>query len=165
MIEADTIEVDTTYWAHSPRKAAMFSAVFPGMGQLYNKKYWKVPVVYAGMGALVYGSIWNSQEYRMYFDKYKYMMGTGLDEYEGQTLKLVELYKNYHLRNKNLFIIFTVGFYVLQIIDANVDAHLMDYDISDDLTLNIDPVLSHPAGLDTGVRNSPLLGLRCCLSF
>jgi hypothetical protein len=149
--------IDTTYWDHSPRKAAMLSAVLPGTGQIYNKKWWKVPIVYVGMGALVYGAIWNSKEYQHYFDKYKYMTELGLDEYEGQTLKVVELYKNHRLRNKNLMIIYSVGFYALQIVDANVDAHLMDYDISDDLSMLIDPYFSDP--------KSQGLGLRCCLSF
>ena len=121
--------------------------------------------VYVGMSALIYSSIWNSHQYQEYFDKYKYMTETGVDEYEGETLREVEWYKDNRLRNKNLFVILSVGFYVLQIIDANVDAHLMDYDISDDISLFMDPVMLNPVRPDPGVPNSPAFGLRCCLSF
>ena len=62
MIEGDTIMLDTFGLKHSPMKASMYSAVFPGMGQIYNRKYWKLPLVYGGMGALIYSSIWNSQQ-------------------------------------------------------------------------------------------------------
>ena len=159
MIESDTIMLDTFGLNHSPMKASMYSAVFPGMGQIYNRKYWKLPIVYGGMGALIYSSIWNSQEYQKYFDKYKYMTENDLEEWEDQTIKEVEFYKKEHLRYKNLFIILTVAFYGLQIVDASVDAHLIDYDISDDLGLTIDPVM-----LNRGV-NSAAMGFRCCLSF
>ena len=169
MVEADTVEVDTTYWHHSPRKAAMLSAVLPGSGQIYNRKFWKVPIVYLGMGGLVYGSIWNTQQYNKYFDKYKFMSETGTDPYEGQSLQLVELYKDYHLRTKNLLIIFSVGFYALQIVDANVDAHLLDYDISDDISLVVDPVLAPASTIAPGSTamqySRGSVGLKACLNF
>ena len=161
IIEADTISIDSFILDHSPRKAAMYSAVFPGMGQIYNKKYWKVPIVYAGMGALIYSAIWNGRQYTHYFDKYKYMTETDppLPDFEGQSLREVEWYKDAHLRYRNLFIIFSVGFYALQIVDANVDAHLIDYDISEDLSLTIDPAMLQP------FENATTVGLRCCLNF
>jgi hypothetical protein len=161
IIEADTIGFDSFIMDHSPRKAAMYSAVFPGMGQIYNRKYWKVPIVYAGMGALVYSAIWNGRQYRHYFDKYKFMTDNEppLDEWEGQSLREVEWYKDAHLRYRNLFIIISVGFYALQIVDANVDAHLIDYDISEDLSLTVDPAMLQPSD------NTATFGLRCCLNF
>ncbi len=163
-VRTDSVIADTSGTDHSPKKAAILSAVFPGMGQVYNGKYWKLPIVYGGIGGLVYGSVWNSRHYRTYFDKYKYMTENDLDEYEGQSIRVVEGYKNYYLRNKNLFIILTAGFYGLQIIDANVDAHLFDYDISEDLSLRIDPVLTGPFAAGQG-HGSPPIGIRCCLSF
>lgn len=169
MVEADTIQVDTTYWSHSPRKAAMLSAVLPGTGQIYNRKFWKVPIVYAGLGALAYSAVWNAEGYREYFDKYKYMSETGLEEYEGETIRAVEFYKDQHLRLKNLMIILSVGFYALQIVDANVDAHLMDYDIGNDLSFIVDPVVTGSgllqAGKVTSFPGSPAIGLKCCLNF
>ena len=150
IVAADTVVIDTTYWAHSPRKAAMLSAVLPGTGQIYNRKFWKVPIVYVGMGALVYSAVWRSQKYHDYFDKYKFMTETGLNEYEGESLRAVEFYKDQNLRLKNLMIIFSAGFYALQIVDANVDAHLMDYDIGNDLTFFMDPIITSPGLLHDG---------------
>ncbi len=169
IVAADTVRVDTYILDHSPRKAAMCSAVLPGMGQAYNKKYWKIPLVYAGLGGLGYAVIWNSRQHQYYFDLYKYMKKTGEDPYEGKTLIEVEQYKDSHLRYKNLFIIFTVGFYAIQIVDANVDAHLIDYDIGEDISLTVDPVMFDPALFQTAMpangRNTATFGLRCCLSF
>jgi hypothetical protein len=169
MIQADTIDIDSIQYQHSPRKAAMYSAVLPGMGQIYNKKYWKLPLVYAGLGGFGYAAFWNSRQYNYYFDTYKYMVDNDLLEYEGATLDEVEWYKDSFLRYKNLMIFVTIGFYVLQIVDANVDAHLMDYDISDDISLTVDPVILEPAfssapvtGIGSGISS---FGLRCCLSF
>lgn len=161
ILEADTLRIDSFRLQHSPRKAALYSAVFPGMGQIYNRKYWKVPIVYAGMVALGYSAIWNGRQYNHYFDKYKYMTESDppLEDHEGQSLREVEWYKDAHLRYRNLFIIFSVGFYALQIVDANVDAHLIDYDISEDLSFTVDPVLLQP------YDNPATFGLRCCLNF
>jgi hypothetical protein len=128
-----------------------------------------MPFVYAGIGGFGYAVIWNSRQYSYYFDRFKYMTENDLEEFEGRSLREVEWYKNSHLRYKNLMIILTVGFYALQIIDASVDAHLIDYDISDDLSLTVDPVMFdvpqayRPVALNQ--RNSSTFGFRCCLNF
>jgi hypothetical protein len=144
---------------HSPRKASIYSAVLPGLGQIYNRKYWKVPIVYAGFGGLIYGIIYNTDNYQYYKDKYKYMLDNNLTEWEGITIRQAEVYKDFHRRWRDLFSIGTAGFYVLQILDATVDAHLINYDISEDIALVIDPAILSC----NGVNNS--IGLRCCLSF
>lgn len=169
IVQADTISVDSLMQFHSPRKASMYSAVFPGLGQIYNKKYWKLPLVYGGLGVLAYSAVWNSRQYSTYFDLYKFMTDNGYQEWEGRTLDEVEYYKSSFLRYKNLMTILTVGFYVIQIVDASVDAHLIDYDISDDISLRVDPVLLDPqmfsAAMHVPGRNKATFGLRCCLSF
>jgi len=169
IVQADTVALDTFLIDHPPAKAAMYSAVFPGMGQIYNKKYWKLPLVYGGLVGFGYAAIWNSRQYRYYFDLYKFMTDNGYQEWEGRTLLEVEYYKDSHQRYKNLMIILTVGFYALQIVDASVDAHLIDYDISDDISLRVDPVLldspAFTSAIPAGGRNSATFGLRCCLSF
>ena len=169
IVDADTLSVDSMAVYHSPQKAAMLSIVMPGMGQIYNRKYWKLPLVYGGLGALGYSAIWNSRQYQDYFDLYKFMVDNGYQEWEGRTLREVEWYKNSHLRYKNLMIILTIGFYAIQAVDASVDAHLYDYDISEDLSLTVDPVMIepvtiHPHTAGKGI-NTASFGLRCCLSF
>jgi len=169
IVQADTISMDSITSVHSPRKAAMYSAVFPGMGQIYNKKYWKLPLVYGGLGGLAYSAIWNSRQYSYYFDLYKFMTDNNYQEWEGKTLQEVEWYKNSHMRYKNLMIILTIGFYVIQVVDASVDAHLIDYDISEDISMTVDPVLLEPFNLESSMPGSgnkqATFGLRFCLSF
>jgi hypothetical protein len=144
---------------HSPKKASIYSAVLPGLGQIYNHKYWKVPIIYAGFGGLVYGVIYNADNYQYYKDKYKYMLDNNLTEWEGITIRQAEVYKDFHRRWRDLLSIGTAGFYVLQILDATVDAHLINYDISEDIALIIDPAIFSYNGINNSV------GFRCCLSF
>lgn len=167
IISSDTISItdintqkDSTFLAkHSPRKASIYSAVLPGLGQIYNHKYWKVPIVYAGFGGLIYGIIYSGDHYNFYKEKYKYMLDNNLSEYEGISIRQAEVYKDFHRRWRDLFAIGTAGFYVLQIIDATVDAHLINYDISEDIALVVDPeILSY-----NGIYNA--VGIKCCLSF
>jgi len=161
IIEADTSLADTSaFEEHSPRKAMIYSAVLPGLGQIYNKKWWKVPIVYVGFGTLAGSTIYNSTNYRKYRKKYIHMLENNLEEYEDQSVPEVKWYKEYHRRYRDLFIIITAGFYALQVIDANVDAYLINFDVGEDLTMKIDPILIPPPG-----NHTYSLGLRCCLSF
>lgn len=131
---------------HSPTKAAIYSTVLPGLGQGYNKKYWKIPIVYAGFGVLTYFIISNTREYKKYGEAYTYVANgdsTGIDnDYVGKydEQQLLDG-KNYYRRNMELSYIITGLWYVLNIIDASVDAHFFDYDISDDLSIRVDPML------------------------
>ena len=159
--KSDRIEQkDSIFLAkHSPKKATIYSAVFPGLGQIYNHKYWKVPIVYAGFGGLIYGIVYNDNKYDYYKEQYKYMLDNNLTEWEDLTIQQAEVYKDYHKRYRDLFYIGTAGFYVLQILDATVDAHLINYDISEDIALIIDPAIL------SCNNNYNAVGLRCCLSF
>ncbi len=130
---------------HSVSRAVIQSAVVPGWGQVYNKKWWKVPIIYAGFGGLGFSIGWNAKRFRTYSDAYRLRVDgdtSTVDGYvnvysEGNLITL----KNYYKRNMNLAIIFTGVLYALNIIDAAVDAHLFEYDISDDLTLRVEPQL------------------------
>lgn len=144
---------------HSPHKASMYSAVLPGLGQIYNHKYWKVPIVYAGFGGLIYGIIYEARGYNKYKDLYKQMLDSNLNELEGVTIRQAEVYKDFHRRWRDLFSIGTAGFYALQIIDATVDAYLINYDISEDITLVVEPTLLSFNG------NHNAVGIKFCLSF
>ncbi|GAA4269900.1 DUF5683 domain-containing protein [Hyunsoonleella aestuarii] len=131
----------------SPAKAAFYSAVLPGLGQAYNKKYWKIPIVYVAIGTGVYFYLNNNKEYNRYRDAYKSRLaGFTNDEFylDGQgnqlstprvsddgLLRAQKLFR----RNKELSLLVTIGIYALNIIDANVDAHLLQYNVDENLSL------------------------------
>lgn len=131
---------------HSPHKATIYAMVLPGLGQAYNKKYWKIPVVYAGFATLTYFIINNRNEYIKYRDAYDYVT-------QGDTLfpinnEYVSKYdqdqllsgRDYYRRNLEFTYILTGLWYIITVLDATVDAHLFDYDISNDLSLKFKPV-------------------------
>lgn len=140
--QADTVKVKQ----HSPTRAAIFSAVLPGLGQGYNRKYWKIPIVYAGFGLITYFIITNTSNYREYKEAYRYV-ASGDSSYTDN--ELVGKYdeqqlldgKNYYQRNMELSYIIGGLWYLLNIIDASVDAHFLDYDVSEDLSIRLDPVM------------------------
>jgi len=151
LIIKDTVVVKEAYNPLAPATAAFYSAVLPGLGQAYNKKYWKIPIIYAGMGVGIYFYIQNDEQYQRFRDAYKSRLAgyTG-DEFwgEGSTPivsndRLIDAQKD-ATRDKNLSILVTGVFYILNIIDANVDAHLRQFNVNEDLTLepnfNIDPI-------------------------
>lgn len=124
----------------APAKAAFYSAVLPGLGQAYNGKYWKIPIAYAGLGIGVYFYINNDQQYDRYRDAYKRRLaGFEDDEFyingvpRVSTDALIRAQKFYQ-RNKEVSLLVTAGIYILNIIDANVDAHLQQFNVSEDLS-------------------------------
>ena len=161
---------------HSPKKAAIYSAVLPGLGQAYNRKYWKIPIVYGGFAAFGYFINFNNENYRI--SKKAYLDLTDSDENTNSfmDLKYIEYYdltnptmverledglikrQDYYRRNRDLLVILTVAFYGLNIIDASVDAHFFDWDISDDLTMNWQPTFQQ-------VNHQNLFSLNCTLRF
>ena len=122
----------------SPSKAAFYSAVFPGMGQIFNKKYWKVPIVYAAIGSSIYSYDFNQKKYWSYRNAYKSRKaGYVDDEYQNLILddnRLLDGAK-FHKKNRDLSMVFIVGFYILNILDANIDAHLKQYNVNENLTI------------------------------
>ena len=161
---------------HSPKKASLYSAILPGLGQAYNKKYWKIPIIYAGFGTLGYFIGWNNNFYKTY--KQAYVDLTDGDESTNSHLDLeaskyydlnnptdynnfktgLSKQQEYYRRNRDLLIISTVGFYGLNIIDASVDAHFFDFDISEDLSFNWQPAAN--------LFDSQLLyGFNCTFNF
>ena len=127
---------------HSPHKASIYSAIMPGAGQVYNKKYWKIPIVYAALGSTIYFTYDNGQKYKQYRDAFLVRKEGKIDEYDGvySDSQLITI-MGYYERNKELSIIMTVAVYILNIVDASVDAHLFDFDVSEELTMNTTPKL------------------------
>lgn len=161
---------------HSPKKAAIYSAVLPGLGQAYNRKYWKIPLVYGGFAAFGYFIDWNNDNYRISKNAYLDLTDTDENTNSFMNLKYIEYYdltnptmverlkdglikrQDYYRRNRDLLVILTVAFYGLNIIDASVDAHFFDWDISDDLTMNLKPTFQQ-------LNHQNLFSLNCTLRF
>ena len=120
----------------TPAKAAFCSAILPGLGQAYNKKYWKIPLVYGAIGTSLYFYIDSNKKYHSYRDAYKRRLaGYTDDEYNYlDTSRLVAAQKFYQ-RNRDLSLFISVGFYILNIVDANVDAHLLQFNVNEKLSL------------------------------
>lgn len=121
----------------APSKAAFYSAVLPGLGQVYNKKYWKVPIVYGGLGLSLYYYSWNNQKYHEYRDAYRNRLAGKPVEGRLSSLDEDRLIRGqrFHQRNRDLSLLITVGIYILNIVDANVDAHLMQFNVNENLSL------------------------------
>ncbi|MCF8276440.1 MAG: hypothetical protein K9J17_06880 [Flavobacteriales bacterium] len=130
---------------HSPVRASIMSTALPGLGQVYNGKWWKVPIIYGAFGGLIYSSVFNDMKCRTYRTAYLIRVDgdpNTKDEFVGvysdaNLRELVDFYK----RNRDLSLIFTGVIYALNIIDATVDAHLKGFDVSDDLTLKVRPAM------------------------
>lgn len=119
----------------SPARAAFYSAIFPGMGQLYNKKYWKMPLVYGAIGAGVYFYVWNNDKYHEFRDVYKRRLaGYTDDNYPFLDQDRLIRAQKFYQKNRDISALITAAFYILNIVDANVDAHLMQFNVDDNLT-------------------------------
>ena len=122
----------------SPKKAAIYSAVIPGAGQIYTKKYWKVPMIYGGLVTSAYFINDNNNQYKEYRDAALLSYETGEDQL-GYTYSELIILKDHYKRNREISYFSFVGVYILNIIDASVNAHLFHFDVSDDISLNIRP--------------------------
>ncbi len=137
----------------SPSKAAMLSATLPGLGQIYNRKYWKVPIIYAGFGTLVYFVDFNNTEYRMWREAWIARIDGNpntVDDFPLHSTDVLERAMNYYRRNLEITYILSVALYMLNILDASVDAHLMNFDISEELSFGMQPCII-PSATNAGV--------------
>ena len=114
----------------------------PGLGQIYNKKYWKIPIIYAGLLTSAYYINDNNVQYKLYKDAYLKRLDNNpenddfVGEYSSGDLLIL---KDFYRRNREISILCFVGTYIINVLDASVDAHLFDYDISEDISLQITP--------------------------
>lgn len=138
-----------------PNRAVWMSALCPGLGQIYNRRYWKLPIVVAGFMGLGYGTSWNNTQFKDYSEGYKDLMSGDPDRKSYMNFfppntdesslnkewlqSVLKNRKNYYRRNRDLCIICMVAVYLVAIVDAYVDAQLAHFDISPDLTMDISP--------------------------
>lgn len=130
---------------HSPHKATIYSALIPGLGQIYNKQYWKVPVLYAGIVTIVYFVNFNGDKYYSYKDEYVARINADSSKLNPSYIlysdnSILQL-KNYYQRNLEFTWIMAGVVYLLNIIDASVYAHLFNFDVNENLSLKIEPLL------------------------
>lgn len=163
-----------------PTKAVIYSAIFPGLGQIYNKKYWKLPIVYGGFMGVVYAVSWNGNMYNDYKNGYKDIMldhytmkrwhnlvgedpSIIVDDYSKLSYWQDRLKRNRDVfrRNRDLAIIVGVGLYALCMIDAYVDAHLYNFTVSPDLSMTMAPVVWGPSSM----TNYVTVGFQCNIVF
>ena len=161
-----------------PQRALWLSALCPGLGQIYNRRYWKLPIVVGAFVGLSYGASWNNRMYKDYSKGYRDVMDDDPDtrsymdffpptvrESDLDVAWLQKVMKNkrdYYRRYREICVIAMVGVYLINIVDAYVDASLAHFDISPDLTLDVTPT-----ALDNSVSGVrlPSLGLQCAISF
>ena len=156
-------EIDRLFWKPDPMRAVWLGAIVPGLGQIYNRSYWKVPIVYGGLMGCVYAVTWTNNQYVGYKEAYRDIYydiqnGTVSDSPdksynailpEGYTISnmggaqayqsRLKEWQNSSLRNRDMSILITIAVYALSLVDAYVDAQLFDFDISQDLSLNVTP--------------------------
>lgn len=125
---------------HSPKLAMLYSAVCPGLGQIYNHKYWKLPIIYVGLGVDAWFFVTNLHNYNMYHSALVTRDNNGIDPYYNiYSSSELSYIVSYYRRNLDLTVIIAAGIYLLQIVDANVDAQLHGFNVSDDISVNFTP--------------------------
>lgn len=151
LFSAASVQAQGLKKEHNAKKAGIMSAILPGAGQVYNGKWWKAPIIYAGFGGIGYMAYSNYSDYKTFLIAYKIKTGN-LDVGEAQNEIAIQLteyyqasqlqsYKDSYRRDFELYCIILAAWYGLNIVDAIVDGHLYTYDISDDLSLSIDPCI------------------------
>lgn len=161
---------DTLSLKHSPKKATYWSLI-PGAGQIYNKKYWKLPIVYTGFGVIGYFAVTNRNEYLKYHDAYICSATLGdectnelAQKYNTEDLKTI---RDYYRRNTELSFIAGAAWYILQMLDAVVDAHLYYWNVNDDISLKVEPVIAPVIIPQNGLQTSEssMNGIKVTVKF
>lgn len=171
---------DWSIWRPDPQRALWLALVLPGAGQVYNRKYWKLPIFYGGMMGCIYAMSWNNMMYKSYSQAYldimdsdpgtasynKFMhLGKQIDSSNEERYKQIfKSRKDKYRRWRDLSFFCLIGVYALSVIDAYVDAELSEFDISKDLSLKVEPAVINN-GLSNNAFESSALGVHCSLNF
>ncbi len=153
-----------------PSKAAFYSAVFPGLGQIYNRRYWKTPLVWGVLGGAIYGYIYNDDQYKIFRTAFKRRQAGFTDDElfdrngdgVGPDFKLdvLQSQQERFQRDRDLWLVGAIAVYILNIVDANVDAHLKQFNVDEDLSFDMQPFLD----VDP-VTNRPNYGMAVIVKF
>ena len=155
----DTVMIKSYAKRYDPQRALLLAAIVPGLGQIYTKKYWKLPLVYGGFIAIGYGFNSYNNFYQQYKKELFYNLENGYDQDNesrpgentttGNYRTAVDFYRN----KRDLMILLMGGMYILQIIDAHVDAHLKEFDLNPNLQVSIQPSINQSdlTGRQSGV--------------
>lgn len=170
------IKLKKTFVA-DPKRALWLSLVLPGAGQIYNHKYWKLPIFYGGFLGCTYALLWNSQMYKDYYQAYVDIMdddpttasymnmlpyGYDITGKEEQFKSIFKHKKDFYRKNRDLSIFAFFGVYLLSVIDAYVDAQLSTFDITPDLSMKVEPTIIQQ---NTSFRKSSAVGVQCSFNF
>ena len=171
---------DWTTWRPDPKRALWLALVLPGAGQIYNRKYWKLPIIYGGFIGCIYALTWNNMMYKDYSQAYLDIMDNdpdtasynkflhlGVEINSSNEARYKEIFKNRkdkYRRWRDMSIFVMIGVYALSVIDAYVDAELSAFDISKDLSLKVEPTVipNHSGGNPLQTQS---LGVNCTLNF
>lgn len=188
LAKVDTTKIrhkrDWATWKPSPQRALWLALVLPGAGQIYNRKYWKLPIFYGGFVGCAYAMRWNNMMYRDYSQAYLDIMdddpntqsynqflhlGTQITpQNESRWQEVFRKRKDRYRRWRDLSFFVMVAVYGLSVIDAYVDASLSEFDISPDLSIHVSPAVINGGGGTTSTYSafkSSGLGLNCCIQF
>lgn len=171
---------DWNTWRPNPKRAMWLAIVLPGAGQIYNRKYWKLPIFYGGFVGCLYALSWNGQMYHDYSQAYVDLMdndpntqsyndflhlGTTINESnKAHYQEIFRKRKDRYRKWRDLSVFALIGVYALSVIDAYVDASLSEFDISDDLSLRVAPTIINDQSSRNPVKSSAI-GVGCSLSF
>lgn len=172
---------DWATWRPNPKRALWLALVLPGAGQIYNRKYWKIPIVYGGFVGCIYAMQWNNQMYRDYSQAYLDIMdddpntqsynqflhlGNKIDDTNIERYKkLFKSRKDRYRRWRDMSFFVLVGIYALSVIDAYVDASLSEFDISKNLSLSVEPTIMNNYNDNRISLKSNSIGVSCSLNF
>ncbi len=164
-------------WRPNPTKATWMALIIPGGGQIYNKKYWKLPIFYGGFAGCAYALTWNGKMYKDYSSAYKDAVNerwnsTTITDLlppgyinrvsKSQLTELLRKRKDTYRRYRDLSIFAFIGVYLLSVVDAYIDAELSNFDITPDLSMKIEPASIENPGINSHRRN---VGVQCSFSF
>jgi hypothetical protein len=155
---------------HSPHRATLYSLALPGLGQAYNRKFWKIPIVYAGIGTIGYFALSNRENYRQAKEAYIYVFNDEdypidndlVGKYNANDLREI---RDYYRRNMELSWIIMALWYALNAVDAAVDAHLFDYDVGDNLSVQVRPDVIQPFSSVQSRPQAPMAGVSIQVRF